>query len=239
MIRKKSPKLKITAISVVLLSLLLVFCTVSFAATTIARVTHLSGPLFAKKADGTTRVLSVNSAVEQGDVLVTENKTYARIKFTDNSEMTLRPNTQFKVSQYNFDQAKPKEDKGFFVLIKGGIHAITGLIGKRGSQESYELMTQTAVAGVRGTTYECKICENNCGSLPNGVYFFVAAGSIIVTNSGGSQTYTAGQYAYVASGTSIPTILPGNPGIDFTLPVSVGEAPKDGGGPKNNDCVVR
>jgi len=100
-------------------------------------------------------------------------------------------------------------------------------------------MTTTAIAGVRGTTFECKICEGNCGSLPNGLYFFVAAGSISVSNSGGSQTYSAGQYAYVATATSVPKILPGNPGIDFTLPVSVGGTSKEGGGPKDSGCVVR
>jgi len=233
-------KLKITAISLVLLSLLLLFSTVSFAATAIGKVTHLSGPLLAKKVDATTRILSVNSAVEEGDTLVTEKKTYARIKFTDNGEMTLRPNTQFKVSQYTFDKAKPKEDNVVFNLVKGGIRSITGLIGKRGYQDSYKLTTDTAVAGVRGTTYECKICAGNCGSLPNGLYFYVAAGSIIVSNSGGSQTYSAGQYVYVASLTSLPTLLPGPPqGIDFSPPKAVGDAPKEGGGPKEGGCIVR
>ena len=167
MTRKRTTSRSI-AISLLLLSLLLIFSSVSFAETEVGRVTNLSGPLFAKKADGTTRVLSVNAAVEQGDTLVTEKKTYARIKFTDNSEISMRPGTQLKVSEYNFDQAKPKEDKVVFNLIKGGMRSVTGMIGKRGDQDSYKLMTDTAVAGVRGTTYECKICEGNCGSLPNG-----------------------------------------------------------------------
>ena len=127
MTRKRTTSRSI-AISLILLSLLLIFSSVSFAETEVGRVTHLSGPLFAKKADGTTRVLSTNSAVEQGDTLVTEKKTYTRIKFTDNSEMDMRPGTQLKVSQYNFDQAKPKEDKVVYNLIRRGLRAITGLI---------------------------------------------------------------------------------------------------------------
>ena len=203
-------------------------------------VTHLSGPLLAKKADGTTRVLSTNSAVEQGDTLVTEKKTYARIKFTDNSEISMRPGTQLKVSEYNFDQAKPKEDKVVFNLIRGGMRSITGMIGKRGDQDSYKLITETAVAGVRGTTYECKICEGNCGSIPNGLYLFVLQGMINVSNNAGSQNLSAGQYVYVQSGTSIPKILPGNPGIDFTLPTSIADSPKGGEAKKTDPgCVVR
>jgi hypothetical protein len=206
----------------------------------VGRVTHLSGPLFAKKADGTTRALSINSAVEQGDTLLTEKKTYARIKFTDNSEVSMRPGTQLKVSEYNFDQAKPKEDKVVFNLLKGGMRSLTGMIGKRGDQDSYKLVTDTAVAGVRGTTYEARVCEGNCGSLPNGLYLFVLEGLINVSNNAGSQNVSAGQYVYVQTIGSLPTILPGNPGIDFTLPAAIGDKPKDDGNKKGDPgCVVR
>ena len=186
------------------------------------------------------RVLSVNSAVDQGDTLVTEKKTYARIKFTDNSEINMRPGTQLKVSEYNFDQAKPKEDKVVMNLVKGGMRAITGLIGKRGDQDSYKLMTATAVAGIRGTTYEVKICEGNCGSIPDGFYLFVLEGIMNVSNKAGSQDVSAGQYVYVRSAESAPQILPGNPGFDFTLPAFMVDSPKEGEAKKvDPGCVVR
>jgi hypothetical protein len=228
------------AISLLLLSLLLVFASVAVAATEVGRVTHLSGPLLARKADGTTRVLSINSAVEQGDTLVTEKKTYAKIKFTDNSEINMRPGTQLKVSEYNFDQAKPTEDKAVYNLAKGGMRAVTGLIGKRGDQNSYKLMTETAVAGVRGTTYEVRICEDNCGSIPNGLYLFVLEGIINVSNNAGSRDVMAGQYVYVQTADTMPTILPGNPGFDFTLPASISDAPKEGDAKQADPgCIVR
>jgi hypothetical protein len=233
-------KARTTAISLLLLASLLMVCPASFAETVVGTVTHLSGPLFAKKADGTTRVLSVHSAVEQGDTLVTEKKTFARVKFSDNGEVSLRPGSQFKVSQYSFDQAKPTEDKAVFNLIKGGMRSITGAIGKRGDQDAYKLMTDTAVAGVRGTTYECKICDGNCGSLPNGLYLFVLEGTIRVTNSAGVQDVGAGQYVYVQNMNSVPKVLPGNPGIDFTLPPSIGDTPQGGGQKKvDSGCIVR
>jgi hypothetical protein len=238
--RKRTKTSRIIAISVLLLSFLLILSSISFADTEVGRVTHLSGPLFAKKADGTTKVLSINSVVEQGDVLETEKKTYARIKFTDNSEMNMRPGTQLKLSQYNFDQAKPKEDKAIYNLIRGGMRAITGMIGKRGDQDSYRLETSNAVAGIRGTTYECKICEGNCGSIPDGLYLFVLQGIVNVSNNAGSQSLSAGQYVYVQTAQSVPRILPGNPGIDFTLPKFMGDSPKEGEAKKvDPGCVVR
>ncbi|MHB8092926.1 MAG: FecR family protein [Syntrophales bacterium] len=240
MTRKRAITLKSIAISLLLQSLLLILSSLSFAETEIGRVTHLSGPLFAKKVDGTTRVLSTNSAVEQRDTLVTEKKTYARIKFTDGGEVNMRPGTQIKVSEYSFDQTNPKEDKVVFNLVKGGIRSITGMIGKRGDQDSYKLLTDTAVAGIRGTTYECKICQGNCGSIPNGLYLFVLQGVVNVSNNAGSQNLSAGQYVYVQAMTSIPQILPGNPGIDFTLPTVIGDSPKESGTKKvDPGCVVR
>ena len=240
MTRKRMTTSRIIATSIILLSLLLICSSVAWAGTEVGKVTHLSGPLFAKKADGSTRALSINSVVEQADTLVTEKKTYARIKFTDNSEINMRPGTQLTLAQYNFDQAKPTEDKVIFNVVKGGMRAITGLIGKRGDRDSYKVMTETATVGIRGTTYECKICEGNCGSIPNGLYLFVLEGIINVSNAAGSQDLSAGQHLYVQTAGSIPKILPGNPGIDFTLPTVVADSPKDGEAKKvDPGCVVR
>jgi hypothetical protein len=222
------------------LFLMLMICAASFAAEKAGTVTHLSGPLFAKKADGTTRSLSIRSAVEQGDTLITEKRTYARIKFSDDGEVVLRPGTQFKVSSYQFDQTTPAKDQAVFSLVKGGIRSITGRIGKRGDQGSYRMETPTAVAGVRGTTYECRICSGNCGSIPDGLYLFVLDGVINVSNKAGSQDVKAGQYVYVQTSVSVPTILPKKPDIEFTLPSTAGTTKQQEGPVKGGDaCIVR
>lgn len=240
MIRKKMLRSRNIAISLLVMYYILLSALACFAGQKAGIVTHLSGPLFAKKTDGTTRVLSINSVVEIGDLLVTEKRTYARVKFTDGGEMTLRPNTHFRVSQYSFDQTMPKNDKAVFNLIKGGLRSITGLIGKRGDQDSYKMVTDTAVAGVRGTTYECRICEGNCGSIPNGLYLYVVQGVINVSNNAGSQNISAGQYVYVQNINAKPTILPANPGINFTLPPTIGDTQSQkGGAPKDSGCIVR
>jgi hypothetical protein len=63
---------------------------------------------------------------------------------------------------------------------------------------------------------------------------------VILTNTGIlCVDFQHWSYAYVATATSMSKILPKNPGIDFTLPVSVGDTSKEGGGPKDNGCVVR
>ncbi|MFC7514882.1 FecR domain-containing protein [Herbaspirillum sp. GCM10030257] len=124
----------------------------AFAAQVAGTVTHLSGPLIAKKPDGTVKVLSTKSKVEEGDTLITEKDTYARIKFTDDSEMTLRPGTQMKIDSFSFDEDKPENDSATFNLVKGGLRAITGTLGKR-NKERFGMNTPTATIGIRGTTF--------------------------------------------------------------------------------------
>jgi len=142
---------KTTAISLLALGLLL-WASLALAASA-ATITHLSGPLVVRTASGVTKVLSIGSKVDEGDTVVTERRTYARLKFSDGGEVTLRPNTQFKVDKYAYDQAKPKDDEGSFSLIKGGLRAVSGQIGKRGNQDSYRMKTPTATIGIRGTIF--------------------------------------------------------------------------------------
>ena len=134
------------------LAWLLVFAWAAQAAPEIGTVSDLSGPLLARKADGAIKALSLKSTVEQGDTLISAKDTYARIRFADNSEITLKPNTQFKIESFSFEAAKPESDNVIFSLIKGGLRSVTGLLGKR-SNERFSLLTPTATIGIRGTIF--------------------------------------------------------------------------------------
>jgi hypothetical protein len=134
--------------------LLLVLCLLSgLAQAAVGTVVNVSGNFFAQSADGKPRALAVGSVIEKGDTLITPERTYARVKFTDQGEITLRPGTQMRVDNYAFSEAKPEEDTGSFRLIKGALRSVTGLIGKRGNQDAYKMQTATATIGIRGTNY--------------------------------------------------------------------------------------
>eukprot|EP01037_Dinobryon_pediforme_P034688 gene34688-40718_t len=93
-------------------------------------VTHLSGVLTAKHLDGSTALLAVQSQIQQGDTLITEANTYTRVKFLDNAEIVLRPGSQLVVKHYLYDADKPEQDNIAMTLVKGGLRAVTGLVGK-------------------------------------------------------------------------------------------------------------
>jgi hypothetical protein len=149
---RKCIAIKAPLAQLLLLSVLLFAAALAEAAGVAGMVANLSGPLLAKKADGSVKVLSVKSEVESGDTLVTEKNTYARIRFIDNSEITLRPDSQVKIDSFSYDEAKPEQDSATFNLIKGGLRAITGALGKR-NHERVGVNTPTATIGIRGTTF--------------------------------------------------------------------------------------
>lgn len=225
-----------------------------WAAQVAGTIVQLSGPLMAKKADGSARFLSLRSEVESGDTLVTERATYAMVKFIDNSEITLKPSTTFKVEQFAFDADKPDGDQAAFSLVKGGLRSITGMLGKR-NKEKFSMKTSGATIGIRGTTFVAEmvgpVAPGAAPPLPAaastrapGLYVQVLDGMIFLSNAGGTQNFAAGQFGYVPSVTVPPVIVPQNPGIQFTPPPvfssSTGPAGSATPAKSNNvDCEVR
>jgi hypothetical protein len=219
------------------------------AADSVGQVTHLSGTLTAKRADGSAKVFSVKSEVQEGDTLSTEHETYARIKFADGAEVVLRPGTQLKVAAYAFDQAKPQSDNIVLNMLKGGLRAVTGLVGKR-NRDAVNIATTTATIGIRGTHFGALICQNDCGGVPtvsgkppeNGLHLDVADGAIVVKNAAGQQVITAGQFGFVQSASTLPVIVPPSQGIQVTMPSSISQNNTGGRGigkVKENECAVQ
>jgi hypothetical protein len=208
-------------------------------------VTQLSGTLSVKKADGSVRILSSKSEIRNGDQLNTEKDSYAQIKFSDGGQITMKPNTVIKIENFSFDEQKPKEDSFLFSLVKGGMRAVTGLVGKRGDKDAYRMGTATATVGIRGTTYSADDCVSNrggdCERIEPAVYVGVSDGEIIVTNANGQQAYTAGQFGMIASNQR-PLFLSTDPGLQFTPPASFIQSVQTGSvvnSGKSLECVVR
>lgn len=123
----------------------------AFAGVAVGTVTLVSGPLLVKKENGALKALEVNSFVELGDVLVSEKDTYARIKFADDSEITLKPNTQLKIETFSFNDSVPGNFDAVFSVSKGAVQVKTGMADQRGST-SMKLVMPTLVDSVAAIT---------------------------------------------------------------------------------------
>jgi hypothetical protein len=196
------------------------------AAAPAGEVTHVSGASMVRKTDGSSKVLAPRTPVEQGDVVVTSQNAYVRLKFTDGGEVTLRPNTQLRIERYHFEPARPQEDSLVFGLLKGGLRTITGLIGKR-KEQSYELETVTATIGVRGTHYgvlvcmlgDCKDLQTVLGRVPaDGAHIDVVEGRVRVANLSGELLLAGGDFAYVARVDVLPLKVPRSNAVPMPEP---------------------
>jgi hypothetical protein len=197
-------------------------------AATAGEITHLSGTLAAQRADGTRKLLGVKSEVQEGDTLTTEAGTYARVKFVDGGEVVLRPGSALKIESYSYNAAKPESDNMVLSMLKGGLRAITGLLGKR-SRDKVSFQTATATIGIRGTHFGALLCQNDCGNVPttsgqppaNGLHLDVTDGAIVVSNGAGSVQINLGQFGFVVDSNTPPAIVPPGQGVQVTVPGSI------------------
>ena len=82
------------------------------------KVEFAVGNVNALSADGRSRTLTKGNEINTGDTIqTTDGRVQAR--FSDGGYISLQPNTQFKVEEYNFNGKADGSEKGFFNLIKG------------------------------------------------------------------------------------------------------------------------
>lgn len=189
------------------------------------QITQIAGAVLARGADGQSRILALDSSVREGDLLVTTENAFARVKWGDGGEIVLHANTQLKINAYNYEESAPARDNVLLSLFKGGLRAVTGLLTRRNSQ-AYLMRTPTSTIGIRGTHFGALYCNDDCANVPapaggppaNGLHLDVADGRIIVATRAGVMEFAVGQFGYVQSGDSAPVQVPESQGIRVTLP---------------------
>lgn len=226
----------------------------------VGKIGYMSGSLIAKRADGAIKVMGMKSDVMIGDALETSADSYAQILMNDGSRMTLRPQSNLKIEAFHFNKEVPQEDNAAFRLLKGGFRTVSGLIGKRGNPDAYQLRASGAVIGIRGTDFTSRLCANDCdngnavkqvpatpattpppaasvaspdaaGAVEPGVYVTVHEGQIIMAQeSGKSIDVGKGQTGFVNA--QVITQLPSTPKFMTTdKPIEVKESAAVGNKP--------
>ena len=206
-------------------------------------VQHLSGTLSVQRADGSVRLLSERSQVQVGDTVSTDRNSYAQVRFTDGGQVTMRPNSQIKIEGYSYNEAEPQRDSFALSLLKGGMRAITGLVGKRGNRDAYRMSTATATVGIRGTEYVAVVIPPGTPAAnlpPPGTYITVAEGLIVMTSGNAELLVGVGQTGY-AQVVGSAVIVPPPPNLpNVNPPASFGSnQPTTLAGGASMDCTIQ
>ena len=99
----------------------------------------------------------VGTGLQTADVVVTGADSSAGITFTDNSLVSVGPNSVFAIDKYSFDSTTHAgEFEGN--LRQGRLAAVSGKMVKQ-SPVSMKIRTPSAIMGVRGTEFVVQVDE--------------------------------------------------------------------------------
>ena len=100
---------------------------------------------------------TVGTGIQASDVILTGADGAAGITFTDNSLVSVGPNSVFAIDKYAFDTTTHQgEFEGN--LKQGRLAAVSGKMVKQ-SPESMKIRTPSAIMGVRGTEFVVQVDE--------------------------------------------------------------------------------
>lgn len=181
-------------------------------------VTLVTGRATAATPAGQIRDLFQGAKVYQGETLMTAGGSYMNVEFSDGGRVLLRPESRFVIERYQYGggsanapvsgNTETEHESAFFRLLKGGFRAVSGLIGHVRRQD-YSVQTPVATIGIRGTDYEVRYCNGDCGDIQpapqNGLYAGVQSGGIVVSNPAGQVAIQPGHYSFV-SGADVKAI---------------------------------
>jgi len=158
---------------------------------------------------GSSRPLNRRSPIYRGDTLATGGRSMTQIRLKDGALLSLRPHTQIKIAQFQYNGTEDGTEKSVIELLKGGFRTITGAIGHINKQ-NYQVKTSMATIGIRGTHYSLILCQqsscnDNGENVDDGLYGGVADGSIILENQSGTHTFDNDQFFHLVSASMSPT----------------------------------
>jgi len=154
--------------------------------------------------------LKKGGELNAGDVIITSERGQAQIKMSDGTLLAIRPNSRFRIDEYQFKHDK-ENDKSFYSLMKGGFRSITGKIGKE-KKSAYGVKTVVGTIGIRGTDYSARLCDANCTDAEDGLYVSVMDGGVVLSNESNEIDIAPGEYGFMQDSFSEPVYLESAPG---------------------------
>lgn len=172
--------------------------------------------------DGRTRPAQKGQDISEGETVVTGANASAQLKMIDGGILALRPDTQLKMDAYVFKGREDGSEKANISLVKGGLRAISGLIGKTNKQ-NYAITTPTATIGIRGTDHEPVVVlpppPGQQSANPPGTYNKVNVGATILRTLTGSAIINPNQVGFAGAPNQNPMILPRVPDFYRVTPL--------------------
>lgn len=204
--------MKITTLAGIFLAACLALLSTEAYAGIAGHVQFVNGQVQITNSAGQTRALQKGDPVHESDTVITAKGASAQIKMRDGGFIAIRPDSQLKFDSFVFSGVEDGNERSFFSLLRGGIRAITGLIGKQ-NKDNYRIATAASTIGIRGTDHETFVVEKG-GALaavaPVGTYNKVNTGETIMTTDKGTIHILPNQMGFAAAADQMPQLQPIN-----------------------------
>ncbi len=203
------------------------------AAEPLGAIKFTRGIVTIESISGETRRAETDDDLMQNELIETGADGVAVIQLIDDSRMTLRPNSEFRVELMNTADAgnDSSQQSAVLNLLRGGLRLVTGLISKA-NPAGYRLNTPVATIGIRGTEFNTRICVDDCAAeesrlaggdaaanIGEGLYVNVDEGRIFLENDATVEPLdlNQGESGYVADLNTLPVklvVVPAFLGLD-------------------------
>ena len=150
--------------------------------------------------------LKKGGVVQAGDVIITGVTSNAQVRMSDGAIIAIRPESEFKINEYSYNGKADGTEKASLSLVKGGVRAVTGVIGRE-NRDNLKVDAVVATVGVRGTGFNIVYCQGGCVNsdrtvAKNGLYANVFEGKVVVANEAKNGVYGQNEPIYVENKTS-------------------------------------
>ncbi len=150
---------------------------------------YVQGDVRVVASDGKERAAQKGQVLNESETVTTGVGGWTQLLMKDQAQVSLRPDSIFKIDAYRFSGKEDGTERGFLSLVKGGFRTLTGLIGKT-RRDSYRLNTPTATIGIRGTDHEAVFVPADGGwseapGAAPGTYNKVNSGATFIETQGG------------------------------------------------------
>lgn len=152
------------------------------------KILFASGQVTVKSKRHSNSVLKRGSKVWPGDIIMTGKEASVQIRAGDGSFISLKENSKLILAAHKHTGPIEKQHSSI-ELVKGGMRAVTGLIGKN-RPDNFRIKARGSTIGIRGTEFVVQICDKDeCNQAKpgqrkqpakSGVYVGVVTGAITV-----------------------------------------------------------
>ncbi len=160
--------------------LLLIWSCAALAAATVVTV---KGSAQMTPAQGKVEALAPGQRIETGSSIKTGANSELSMRFDDGQMIALSASTTYVINEYKFNPHKPEESSFFSSLVKGGLRAVTGIIGET-NKSNVKFKAEGTTMGIRGTDFMLFIDNGQ-------VFIAVLEGAVSATNQGGEDVFDA------------------------------------------------